>query len=91
MPKPGKFFDKYGNLLGTCTFEYPGAGGGTLTTTFYDLEGDVIGTCSGYLGPGSSGGCKTIGDCSTDTLRGGEIKTGVFKGKMPPRYQRIFK
>ena len=94
----GKYFDDKENQIGTCTEEfvpspiaYPYNNvsyGGTYYNKFYDLNGNFLGSCWHYSGPGASGGCK--GDCdenSTINKIGTRIKIGPCAGITAQAYE----
>lgn len=78
----GKYFDKDKNLLEMCTIEFVASQngyGGIYTYKFYDLKGNLLGSCWEYGGPGSSG---YKGGCDENALKNnvGEIIQGEGAG-----------
>ena len=63
--KNGKYFDENQTLLGTCTTNLTGYY--SWYYKFYDLKGNLLGSCWRYSGPGSSGGNK--GGCDEDAIK----------------------
>lgn len=60
----GSYYNEQGIKLGLCTSTRKTTGGGWTTYINYYNHSTLLGTCSAYIGPGSSGGNKTELQCN---------------------------